>query len=170
MSSRKKKKNSRKGILTLLAILILLLCFLFHSYLGRKDNLLDLKVDDNLIKEEDNEDKMEVSEGGGAVSLSYSNQVVIDKAKGNINIYLKNPSKSRESLKIEMYAKASNNDILIGESGLIPPGNSLKLIKLINLDLIKTEYDGYMKIKFYNEEDLKEEIVDSKINVKIDVK
>lgn len=169
MSSRK-KKNSKNGILTLLAILILLLSFLFYSYLGSKDNLSDLKIDENLIKEEDNEEKMDVSEGGGAVSLSYSNQVMIDKNNKDINIYLKNPNKSRESIKIELYIKDSNKDILIGESGLIPPGNSLKLIKLINEEVNKSEYDGYMKIKFYNEKNLKEEIVDSKINVEIEVK
>ena len=167
MSSRKKKDNSKSLALTIIAILILILCFIFHSYITNKD--LMIKTDENAIKENDDDEKMDVSAGGGAVSLTYSNQVVVNMKDKKVNFYLKNPSKSRQDLTLEIYMKTNNDEILVAKSDMIPTGYSIKELDLENKLLEEGNYKGYMKLYFYDENSSNKELVDSRINMDIKV-
>lgn len=163
----KKRKKSQKGSLIFIGLLIVLLSIVLVSYIANKD--VYFKIDDNAIKEEGKEDKMEVSPGGGAVSLEYSNQVAINTEEKEISMYLKNPNKSRENISIEIYMKENNKEVLVGKSEMIPTGYSINKLTLENIEITKGEYKGYIKVYFYNEKTNKKEIIDSKINVEIKV-
>ena len=163
----KKRKKSQRGSLIIIGLLIIILSIVLVKYVTNKD--IYLKIDGNAIKEEENVDKMEVSPGGGAVSLEYSNQIVINKTTKEISMYLKNPSKSRENISIEIYIKGSNKEILVGESKLIPTGYSIKKLTLTNEEINEGEYKGFIKVFFYNEKTSEKEIIDSKINVEIKI-
>ena len=165
----KRRKKSRKGSLIVIGLLIVALSVLLVSYLSNKD--IYLKVDENAIKENDTStDKMEVSNGGGAVSLEYSNQVAINKETEEVSLYLKNPSKSRENISLEIYIRENQNDKLIGESKMIPTGYSIKKLTLEDKNINNGEYEGYIKVFFYNEETNEKEIIDTKIKIEITVK
>ena len=163
----RKRKKSQKGSLIFIGLLIVLLSIVLVAYITNKD--VYLKIDNNAIKEEENIDKMEVSPGGGAVSLEYSNQVAINTEKKEISMYLKNPGKSRENISIEIYLKENNEEVLVGKSEMIPTGYSIKKLTLENEEITKGEYKGYIKVYFYNEKTSKKEIIDSKINVEIKI-
>ena len=112
---------------------------------------------------------MEVSEGGGAASITYSNIINIKKEEKQINLYLKNPNKSREKMILEIMLEHDDKEIKIGESKLIPPGYEIRKLSLSNEDLEKGNYKGYIKVYFVSEKTNKKEIVDTKINVDITV-
>lgn len=167
MAKRKRKK--RKLALWIIGILIIILSLILFSYL--KQNKVNLSVDENAIKENDaNIDKMEITPGGGAVSLQYSKQLVINNITKEISMYLKNPSKSRENISFEIYLKENGEDKIIGATKLIPTGYSIRKLQLTEDNIENGNYKGYIKVFFYNEETNEKEILDTKINIEIQVK
>lgn len=164
MASRKKKKSQKKTLITI-GTLIILLSMVFVSYITYIQ--MKTNVDKNAIKEnDDGEDKMDVTPGGGSASLEYSNIVEIDKNNQKISLYIKNKNKSRENISIELYLE----DKLIADSQIIPTGYSIKELDLKIPNINEGEYKGYIKVFFYNEDTNNKEIVDSKIKVDIKVK
>ena len=76
-------------------ILLIILCIVLIVCLLRKEEKTLIPdyapgtIDVNAIKEQDNSKKMEVSNGGGAVSISYSNIVEVNKKNKKIKMKLK---------------------------------------------------------------------------------
>jgi len=173
MATKKRKPNKlKKIILTILGILIIGLVILFVTYISsdQKSQNNNYEIDKNAIQDkQDNEEKMDVSEGGGAVSISYSNIVNINLQEKIINLYLKNPNKSREQMLLEVILKDKNKEIKIAESGLIPPGYEIKKLDLKSDQITSGKYIGYIKVYFVSEDTNEKEIIDTKINVEISV-
>lgn len=172
MATRKKRNKGKNIVLTFLGIIIIGLIVLLGLYLtpNFKFENNNSDVDKNAVQDkEDNEEKMEVSEGGGAASITYSNIINIKKEEKQINLYLKNPNKSREKMILEIMLEHDDKEIKIGESKLIPPGYEIRKLSLSNEDLEKGNYKGYIKVYFVSEKTNKKEIVDTKINVDITV-
>jgi len=127
-------------------------------------------IDINAIKEEDDGDKMQVSDGGGAVSLSYSNIVFIDKENKNIKMYFKNPSRSRESIILELIITQNDKEYVIAKSELLPPGYALYNMDLdTTLKLPEGGYNGKFRTTYYKEETGVKQIVNTEIEVSIEV-
>jgi len=127
-------------------------------------------IDINAIKEETNGDKMDVSNGGGAVNLSYSNVVFIDTKAKTVKLYFKNPSKSRESMVLELVITQNGEEYIITSSDLLPPGYVIYNMDLeTSLKLPKGGYDGKFRVTYYNEETGVKQIVNTEIDVSIEV-
>jgi len=127
-------------------------------------------IDTNAIKEQESGDKMTVTDGGGAVSLSYSNVVSIDSSKKNIKMYFKNPSKSRESIVLELVVTQGDKEYVLSKSDLLPPGYALYNMDLnTKLDLPKGGYKGKFRLTYYNEETGVKQIINTEIDVSIEV-
>jgi hypothetical protein len=128
-------------------------------------------IDTNAIKEESKGDKMNVNQGGGAVSLSYSNIVAIDSSKKDIKMYFKNPSKSRESMVLEIVIKQKEEEFVLSKSDLLPPGYALYNMKLnTNTNIPAGGYNGIFRVTYYDEETGAKQIVNTEIEVSIEVK
>lgn len=173
-----KKERKRKfniGYLILILLIIICLCVIGYLLYEKRETLTpDYApgiIDTNAIIEQDNEKKMDVSSGGGAMSISYSNVVAIDKANKNIKLYYKNPSKSRASVVLELVILSNNKEYVIGKTGLLPPGYALYKMDLdTDLNLPVGGYNGMFKLTIYDEETGEKQIVNSKIDVSIEVK
>ena len=76
---------------------------------------------------DDTGDKMENPEGGGAVSLTYSNEVTIDISDKAAALYFANPGKSNQDMVIQIAIQ----DTIILQSGTLSPGNQVKLLNLL---------------------------------------
>ena len=113
---------------------------------------------------------MTAVDGSGAVSLSYSNIVAIDSSKKEIKMYFKNPSKSLESIVLEVIITQGEKEYVIAKSDLLPPGYAL-----YNMDLnTKTQlpnggYKGKFRLTYYNEKTGVKQIVNTEIEVSIEV-
>jgi len=171
----KKEKKFNFVYLILTLLIIVCLCVIGYLLIERKDTLTPDyapgTIDTNAIVEKDNEEKMEVSSGGGAMSISYSNVVEVNKANKEIKLYYKNPSKSRASVVLELVIINNDKEYVIGKTDLLPPGYALYNMKLDTKSNLEVGgYKGLFKITIYDEKTGEKQIVNSKIDVSIEVK
>lgn len=173
----KKERKRKVNVVYLILIFLIIGCLCVIGYLlfGRNEVLAPDyapgTIDTNAIKEQDNDKKMKVKSGGGAMSISYSDVVAIDKKNKTIKLYYKNPSKSRASVVLELVIVKNDKEYVIGKTDLLPPGYALYKMNLdTDLDLQVGGYNGMFKLTIYDEETGEKQIVNSKIDVTIDVK
>ena len=171
--SRKKESKSKIAIILLLIILVCvgiivyLVFFKDPKYLEYAPG----KEDKNIVLIPNSGNKMDKSEGGGAVSLSYSNKVNIDLKSGQVSVNFKNPSRSTQSMVLQVIIKQNESDIVIAESNRIPPSYAIYELDLKeNISLSKGEYEGMFNIIYYDEETDEKAIVNTNIPIKINVK
>lgn len=128
-------------------------------------------IDTHAIKEDNNSEKMELSDnGGGAVSLSYSNVAAVDLKEKKIKMYFKNPGKSREDIVLYIAIVQNDEEVVIAQSDLIPAGYAIYSLDLNeDIQLQKGGYDGIFRITYYNEDTGAKEIVDTVIKISIEV-
>ncbi|MGB4465388.1 MAG: hypothetical protein WBI55_04580 [Eubacteriales bacterium] len=167
--------NKKKSIDKKLMIIIIVLCFITFSSTvvtatlliknsTQKDKgnvypVVSQDPDAEPIEEEgSSEEPLTNPDGGGAVSLIYSNQATASEGDGIATILFQNPSKSNQSIVIQLQitdkelieklgktgrtdkekAKiegaedydSEKNRMIIAESGLIPPGHKLTTLEL----------------------------------------
>ena len=116
----------------------------------------------------DSDSKLDAPEGGGAVSLSYANQVGIELHSGEISLFFANPSKSNQDIVLQVVIQNQ----VIAQSGTLSPGYQLKTLEL--LDEVKNMisaggYEGKFVILYYNRETGEKAIVNTEIPVQITV-
>ena len=75
----------------------------------------------------DSGDKLDKPEGGGSVSLTYSNKVTVDLSDKMAALYFANPGKSNQ----DMVLQIAIQDTVILQSGTLKPGNQVKLLDLL---------------------------------------
>ncbi len=176
------KANKRKKLLILLLLLLLLISITITTCTLLKGQDQDTPVlapdyapqeeDKNAEEiEDDNEtDKMEQAENGGAVTLSYSNEVTIDLSDKKAIVSFANPFKSNQNMMIQLVIQ----DTVLLQSGLLKPG---KLVKELDLkdgvldDVVLTPggYNGMFKVYFYDNETGERAVLDTELEVKITV-
>jgi len=173
------KKNSNMGSKIIYGILILLIVvcvIVIVILLDKKENTLTPDfapgtIDTDAIKEDNSGKKMDVTSGGGAVSLSYSNVVMIDNANKEVKMYFKNPVKSRESIVLEIVIEQNGEEYVLAKSDLLPPGYALYKMNLdTGMKLPVGGYKGIFRITYYDEESGVKQIVNTKIDVSIEIK
>lgn len=171
-----KKENKKNNLIYLVLILLIVICIgVIIFLLIKNQNTLTPEfapgtIDTNAIKEEDNGDKMDKTDGGGAVSLSYSNVVAVNTKTNDIKMYFKNPSKSRESIVLQIIVKQNDEEYVIAKSELLPPGYTLYNMKINTSKKIPIGgYNGIFRITYYNEDTGEKQIVNTEIDVKIEV-
>ena len=76
---------------------------------------------------DDSGEKMEKPEGGGSVSLTYSNKVTVDLSDKMASVYFANPGKSNQDMVIQI----SIQDTVILQSGTLKPGRQVTLLALL---------------------------------------
>lgn len=171
----KEKRKKINWVYVILTTLIVVCVGVIFVLLNKSEQALTPDyapgtIDTNAIKEQDNGDKMTAVDGGGAVSLSYSNIVAIDSDKKDIKMYFKNPSKSLESTVLELIVVQNDKEYVIAKSDLLPPGYALYNMNLdTKLQLPKGGYKGKFRLTYYNEKTGVKQIVNTEIEVSIEV-
>lgn len=169
------KKQIKKGLVVFL-LLIILICVGIIVYLlffkePKQADYAPGKEDENIVLLPNSGDKMDKSEGGGAVSLSYSNKVNIDLKSGQVKINFKNPSRSTQRMVLQVLIKQNDNEVMVAESNRIPPSYAIYELRLKeNITLSKGEYEGKFNVMYYDEETEEKAIVNTNIPIKINVK
>ena len=117
---------------------------------------------------DDTGDKMENPEGGGAVSLTYSNEVTIDLSDKAAAIYFANPGKSNQDMVIQIAIQ----DTIILQSGTLSPGNQVKLLNLLEgaEDMLQPGgYEGKFIVLYYDQTSGEKSMVNTEIPITINV-
>jgi len=116
----------------------------------------------------DTGDKMENPEGGGAVSLTYSNKVTIDLSDKAAALYFANPGKSNQDMVIQIAIQ----DTIILQSGTLSPGNQVKLLNLLEgaEDMLQPGgYEGKFIVLYYDQTSGEKSMVNTEIPITINV-
>ena len=117
---------------------------------------------------DDTGEKMENPEGGGAVSLTYSNEVKIDISDKAAAVYFANPGKSNQDMVIQIAIR----DTVILQSGTLSPGNQVKLLNLLEgaEEMLQPGgYEGKFIVLYYDPISGEKSMVNTEIPITINV-
>lgn len=96
--------------------------------------------------EEDDGEKLAQAEGGGAVNLTYSDQVAFSLADGLAHLSFSNPARSNQSVLLEIVIRGTT----VVRSALLPPGHQLAALPLLDsAQLAPGAYTGKFLVSFY---------------------
>lgn len=118
--------------------------------------------------ENDTEEKLDKPEGGGSVSLTYSDEISIDLSEKCANLYFANPGKSNQDMVVQLMIQ----DTVIVQSGTLAPGNQVSKLDLLDgaeKQLSAGGYEGKFVILFYDQDSREKAMVNTEIPVSITV-
>lgn len=118
--------------------------------------------------EEEPQEKMEASSGGGAVSLTYSDQVTVDLSDKTASLVFANPGRSVQDMMVQILV----DDTVIVQSGTLEPGmmvNTLNLLDGAEKQLRPGGYDGKFAIYYYDPDNGEKAVVNTEIPVTVTV-
>lgn len=170
----------------LLLIPILLLVIRTGWFKPAEDGKVVLAPDYPLIKDEpnsqpteDNQQKFEVSENGGAVALNYSDKVEYGLSDQTVTLFFANPGSSTQAVVLQIIVYGGVNvdtgkpeEYLLAESGILRPGYYVERLDAdleSNVSLASGVYSGVMRVLFYNEDTGERAVVNTEIPVNISV-
>ncbi len=172
------KKKQKKKYIIIEAILVILIVACIGCYIsfGVYKNTLFIPdyapgtIDINAKKEEDSDPNKKVKDSGGSVSLRFSDVVVVNKKDKKASLYFKNPGTSTENVLLYLIIRQNDKEMVLGESDLIPAGYAIYEMDVDNVASLPVGgYKGILKSVYYNEKTNAREIIDSEIEVSIEV-
>mgnify|MGYP004510469037 FL=1 len=170
----------------LLLLPILLLVIRTGWFKPADDGKVVLAPDYPLIKDEpnsqpteDDQQKFEVSENGGAVALNYSDKVEYGLSDQTVTLFFANPGSSTQAVVLQIIVYGGVNvdtgkpeEYLLAESGILRPGYYVERLDAdleSNVSLASGVYSGVMRVLFYNEDTGERAVVNTEIPVNISV-
>ena len=164
------------AVITVTALCVTMWALFFREPSAGDDNKVILNPDYAPQKQEQNAetipndtgDKMEPPEGGGAVSLTYSNEVKIDISDKAAAVYFANPGKSNQDMVLQVVIQ----DTVILQSGTLKPGNQVKLLNLLEgaeKMLQPGGYEGKFVVLYYDPISGEKSMVNTEIPITINV-
>ena len=171
----KKKKNAYEKVSIFIIILTLIILVSSIYVLIKSRNILRPDyapgvIDKNAVPLPDNGEKMKASEGGGAVSLSYSNKVSIDLNTRELTLYFQNPKKSTHNIVLEVIVTQNDKETVIAQSDILPVGYAIYKLELNkDIKLLKGGYNGKFNIVYYDEKTEEKAALNTDIPIKIAV-
>lgn len=173
--TKKKKDKTRLLILLLLLITLLAVCVTVWALFFRSSGPAlapdyapqEMEQHAETIPDDSGE-KMDKPEGGGSVSLTYSNKVTIDLSDKAAALYFANPGKSNQDMVIQITIQ----DTVIVQSGTLVPGQQVKLLDLLEgaeKQLSAGGYEGKFVVLYYDQTSGEKAMVNTEIPITINV-
>ena len=116
--------------------------------------------------EGDSEEKMEASQGGGAVSMIYQKQVQISLSDNTASLMFQNPSKSVNDIVLQIVVVGEDGtETVIAQSGTLSPGYEVEKLELIKgaAKLSAGEYTGKYNVLYYDPETAEKSVLNGSI-------
>ena len=116
----------------------------------------------------DTGDKMDSDQGGGSVSLSYSDEVTIDLSEKQAELLFANPGRSNQHMVLQVVIR----DTTIIQSGTLSPGNRVTMLDLLpgaEKRLAPGGYEGKFVVFYYSEETGEKAMVNTEIPISITI-
>lgn len=180
MENKEQKKDKKKLLLILLLLLLLLITVsavgvtVWALFYRTPDVVLTPDYAPQQTEENaesipgDSGDKLEQPEGGGAVSMTYSNQVVIDLSDEAASLLFANPGKSNQDMVVQIVIQ----DVIIVQSGRLTPGNQVTKLTLLDgmsSKLAPGGYEGKFVVLYYDQTTGEKAVVNTEIPINITV-
>ena len=116
----------------------------------------------------DTGDKLDKPEGGGSVSLTYSNLVNIDLGEMHASLLFANPGKSNQDMVLQLVIQ----DTVILQTGRLIPGNQITKLNMTadaTAMLAPGGYEGEFLVSYYDPSTGEKAIVNTRIPVSVTV-
>ncbi|MCD8116955.1 MAG: hypothetical protein LUE21_07560 [Oscillospiraceae bacterium] len=117
---------------------------------------------------DEGDEKLEASEGGGSVSLTYSTDVTVTLSDETASLYFGNPARSTQNVVLQLVIQ----DEVVIQSGLIAPGSQVSTLALLddaaNM-LASGGYDGQFVVLYYDPDTGERAVVTTEIPVTVTV-
>ncbi|MBR2320323.1 MAG: hypothetical protein IKA50_06040 [Clostridia bacterium] len=173
--TEKKQDKTRLLILLLLLITLLAVCVTVWALFFRDSGPAlapdyapqEMEQHAETIPDDSGE-KLDKPEGGGSVSLTYSNKVTIDLSDKAAALYFANPGKSNQDMVIQITIQ----DTVIVQSGTLVPGQQVKLLDLLEgaeKQLSAGGYEGKFVVLYYDQTSGEKAMVNTEIPITINV-
>lgn len=107
-------------------------------------------------------------ENGSAVSITYSDQVMVDLSEETAKLLFANPRRSHQDMLLQLVI----HDVVILQSGRILPGNqvtNLQLLPKVAKRLSAGGYDGVFVISYYDPASGEKALVNTEIPVSVTI-
>ena len=118
------------------------------------------------ILDEKNQEKLEQSNGGGAVSLTYSTQVTLHLEGKNADLLFQNPIRSNQNMMLELVLDGKT----IAKTGTLEPGYKIEHLSDVDMQkLSEGSYEGEFRVSYYHTDSGEKAIVNTVIPVQITV-
>ena len=116
-------------------------------------------------------EKPQVEQGGGSMTLIYSDQVSVNLATGKVGLFYQNPSDSSHSIVVQILITRGEEKYLVAQSGGIAPGYMVtELTMEEDLKLSAGIYEGLIRLLFFDPDTGERAVVDTNIPADITVK
>lgn len=117
---------------------------------------------------DEDDEKMKQPEGGGAVNITFSDEVTVDLTAGEAYLMFANPTRSNQGMVVQLVV----HDIAMAQSDLIEPGYQINQLTLANVanKLQGGDYDGSLRVYFYDLESGEQASVNTEIPVGVTVR
>lgn len=118
------------------------------------------------IEGEQDTDKMETDEGGGAVTISYEKEVAVSLSNQMAYLMFQNPTRSINDMVLQLaIVSEDGTETVIAQSGTIHPGKELEELELIRDAAVLSEgiYNGEFIILYYDPDTGEKAMVNTKI-------
>ena len=114
----------------------------------------------------DDGEKLPQAQGGGAVNITYTNQVSVSLTEGRASLYFVNPCPPNQSMVLQVLIQ----DVVVAQSGALPPGSQLNSLPITEeVSLAPGSYTGQFLVSFYDTEDNSRAQLSTEIPVEITV-
>lgn len=165
------EKRSKVLVAALAAVTCVSVCVALWALFGRSPtpvlppDELPAAEENALPSGDDGGEKMDQPEGGGAVNITYSNQVSISLSEGTAQLFFSNPSRSNQSMVLEIVIQGTT----VVQSGTLAPGNQVETLPLLDAaKLSPGGYEGKFHVVFYDE-DGRQAMLNTEIPISITV-
>lgn len=167
----KEAEKRRRRIIELLILIILLLLLLRScGPWGRisPDYPPQGTEDQQEPIDDDDSDKMDSEEGGGAINVTYSMDVTVDLSDKTVSLYYANPNASNQNVSILLMV----DDLVVAKSDLITPGHQVRQLPLESYaksKLMAGGYDASLVVRSYNPENGEKAMINTEGKVDLTV-
>lgn len=160
-------------IIALLSVAVIAVAVAVYLVAFKEDDVLvpdyaPPVVEGNVEKiEGDSGEKLEASEGGGAIGLEYSKNVTIDLSDDKAYMIFANPAKSYNSMLVQVVVKGE----VVAQSGTLEPGyrvssEGLKLVSGAASKLVPGGYnDAKFVVNYYDPENNEKAVLSTEIPI-----
>lgn len=175
-----KEGNNLIRILAVILLVLIIIILSLRSCSTDEGPAVVLEPDYATIEVEENavplapaegEEKPEVVQGGGSVTISFQDGVTYNTATKEITLFYQNPWSSTHDVVVQVILVNGENEYLLGQSGLLKAGYEVNRIsgETLSVQLNPGGYTGKLKLLFYDPETGERAIVDTDIPTTITV-
>lgn len=171
----KNKKEKRQKLLIILLIIGMIICIgitiwalFFRDTTPPSDYPpQDVEVNQTPI-DNDNSEKIDSSDGGGAINVTYATTATLSLSDKTISFYYANPNASNQNVSILIKV----DDLLVAKTDLVTPGhqvNKLQIEKGVEEKLQVGGYKAELTVRAYDPETNEKAMIDTKGEITLTV-